>query len=276
MASYLSPGPRPVAGSPRGARQPREAAPGSGSGGGGGEAEDAFPTTPTRGDGRAAAAMTGADRTQTLKDYKVTIEYKYLKQNAPGGVVIVPSHDDLRLWHGVIFIRKSLWANAIFKFLVHLPPAYNDHNVWPEVRFTSKVFNPFVDYETGELDLKVAFPVWDPNQHFMATVLTFVKKIFYIKDFSALKRCANREAHRLFHEDKAEFKRRVDRCVMESQETVYDDMHRSPIRFRQPAAAHDALRASVLDMGEDGSLTVKTKDDVLKACQQARPDSQGA
>ena len=56
-----------------------------------------------------------------------------------------------------------------------------------------------------------------------------------------------------------------------SQETVYDDPHNSPLAFKQPQAAHDALHTAVLNMGKDGSLTVKSKDDVLAACQRARP-----
>lgn len=35
--------------------------------------------------------------------------------------------------------------------------------------------------QTGELDLKGAYPEWDPDRHFVVTVLTFVKKIFYMK-----------------------------------------------------------------------------------------------
>jgi len=227
------------------------------------------PSTPVR---RASIPRSPtSERTQALKDYKLTIEYKHLKQNAPGGVLVVPSFDDLRLWHGVIFVRKSLYANAIFKFIVTLPPEYNDHNVWPQVRFTSEVFNPYVNFETGELDIRSAIPTWDPNQHFMVTVLTFVKKIFYMKDFTALRRPANQEAKMIFDTDKVEFKRRVDQCVIASQETVYDDPHNSPVAFKQPSAAHEALQTAILNMGSDGSLTVKSKDDVLRACQSARP-----
>mmetsp|Transcript_20193 Transcript_20193/g.52797 ORF Transcript_20193/g.52797 Transcript_20193/m.52797 type:complete len:308 (-) Transcript_20193:249-1172(-) len=281
-------------------------------GAGGGAAEEPGPSTPVR---RASIPRSPtSERTQALKDYKLTIEYKHLKQNAPGGVLVVPSFDDLRVsynprhlhrptasllerwrwldwrqlnhrqlanhrpptsnrqvWHGVIFVRKSLYANAIFKFIVTLPPEYNDHNVWPQVRFTSEVYNPYVNFETGELDIRSAIPTWDPNQHFMVTVLTFVKKIFYMKDFTALRRPANREAKMIFDTDKVEFKRRVDHCVIASQETVYDDQNNSPLAFHQPSAAHDALHTAVLNMGSDGSLTVKSKDEVLRACQSARP-----
>ena len=44
-----------------------------------------------------------------------------------------------------------------------------------------------------------------------------------------------------------------------------------PAHLRLPQAAHDHLHTAVLNMGSDGSLTVKSKDDVLRACQSARP-----
>lgn len=56
------------------------------------------------------------DKLQTLKDYRLTIEYKHLKQNAPGGVFVIPSVNHLRIWYGVIFVRRGHYANGIFKF----------------------------------------------------------------------------------------------------------------------------------------------------------------
>jgi hypothetical protein len=37
--------------------------------------------------------------------------------------------------------------------------------------------------QTGELELHSKFPKWDPEQHYTVQVLTFIKKIFYLKDF---------------------------------------------------------------------------------------------
>ena len=154
-------------------------------------------TTPTKDDGPLTSPATPTGRTQALKDLKLTIEYKHLKQNAPGGIIVTPSFDDLRRWHGVIFVRKGPYQGGIFKFIVQLPRQYNDHNVFPEVRFQNEVSNPFVTpmsrgggsgagEEEGEggglLDLRHAYPKWDPTRHFIVTVLTFVKKIFYLKD----------------------------------------------------------------------------------------------
>lgn len=91
------------------------------------------------------------EREQALRDYKVTIEYKHLKSHAPGGVYVVPSMDDLRNFYGIIFVRRGPYTNGIFKFQLRLPKKYNDHNQWPQITFSSYVYNPYVDPTSGEL-----------------------------------------------------------------------------------------------------------------------------
>lgn len=39
--------------------------------------------------------------------------------------------------------------------------------------------------QSRELDLKPKFPEWDPELHYMVAVLTYLKSIFYMKDFPA-------------------------------------------------------------------------------------------
>lgn len=80
---------------------------------------------------------------------------------------------------------------------VELPLDYNDAGTWPMIRFTSSVFNPMVSPTTGELDLKSVFPEWVPGKHYMVTALTYLKKVFYMKDFS-FPHPANPEAQALF------------------------------------------------------------------------------
>ncbi|CAM9284713.1 unnamed protein product [Laminaria digitata] len=180
------------------------------------------------------------------QDYRLTIEYKHLKQNAPGGVFVIPSVNHLRIWYGVIFVRRGHYANGVFKFRVELPADYNDVGTWPVIRFTSSVFNPMVSPVTGELDLKSVFPEWVPGKHYMVTALTYLKKVFYMKDFS-FPRPANPEAQALFQQDdKRGFLERVEACVRESQETVYENEEGSSLRFTEPKPAHDKLREKIL------------------------------
>lgn len=182
-----------------------------------------------------------------MRDYKLSIEYKHLKQSCPGGVHLVPSFNDLRMFHGVVFIRRSTFTNGIFKFTLKCPPRYNDAGTHPVVRFSSYVYNPHVHPQTGEVDIPSAYPVWDPSKHFLVTVLTYMKRIFYVKDYDdlpeeELRRLPNQEALRLFQTDLEAYKRRVLECVKESQRSVYLNDPGCTLQFCEEQKVHEQLR----------------------------------
>lgn len=189
------------------------------------------------------------EREQALRDYKVTIEYKHLKSHAPGGVYVIPSLDDLRTFYGIIFVRRGVFANGIFKFVLRLPLMYNDVDQHPRITFQSYIYNPYVDDATGELDIKTAYPNWDPSKHYLVTVLTFVKKIFYAKTFGDAN--ANMEARQLAEENPAAYRAKVDACVSKSQKDVYDNDPESVAKFTEEQLSHrvlrDLLKANVKD-----------------------------
>mmetsp|Transcript_5235 Transcript_5235/g.6813 ORF Transcript_5235/g.6813 Transcript_5235/m.6813 type:complete len:359 (+) Transcript_5235:488-1564(+) len=237
----------------------------------------------------SSSSNVGKGRTQALKDLKLTIEYKHLKMNAPSGVLVTPSYDDLRTWYGVIFIRKGYYQGGIFKFIVKLPLEYNDHGIYPHIGFYNDVFNPFVhrkktiinvktknndtqnhhdqneeeddqeDDQFYELDLKAQYPAWNSTSHFMVTALTFMKKIFYLKDEDLINQnkttkkndddddCANPEAKQMFLENKEEFAHRASMISTMSQDKVYDHQEISPIQFTTPKVEHEKLRESILE-----------------------------
>ena len=180
------------------------------------------------------------EREQTLRDYKVTIEYKHLKSHSPGGVYLVPSLGDLRLFYGVIFVRRGPFTNGIFKFELKLPPTYNDVNQHPRIIFSSYVYNPHVDVDSGELDIKTAYPKWDPSKHYLVTVLTFLKKIFYAKAFDDA--LANEEAKVLSQTDPVEYRKRVDDCVGQSQKKAFANYEGSTAKFTEEILGHRVLR----------------------------------
>ena len=192
------------------------------------------------------------EREQALRDYKVTIEFKHLKSHAPGGVYVIPSLDDLRNFYGVIFVRRGPFTNGIFKFQLKLPALYNDANQHPQIFFLTNVYNPHVDPETGELDIKTTYPRWDPSRHYLVTVLTFLKKIFYAKSFDDAK--ANPEARDLSMTDATAFRRKVDDCVRESQKDVYRNAEESNLRFTDEQLSHqvlrDLLKANIRDVNQ--------------------------
>jgi ubiquitin-protein ligase len=193
-----------------------------------------------------------AEREQALRDYKVTIEFKHLKSHAPGGVYLIPSLGELRTFYGVIFVRRGPFTNGIFKFRLQLPLLYNELNQHPQIFFTTAVYNPHVDPATGELDIKNTYPRWDPARHYLVTVLTFLKKIFYAKSFGDAS--ANVQARDLANQDPAAFRTKVDACVRDSQKDVFQNLEESTLKFTEDELSHrvlrDLLRANIRDVNQ--------------------------
>jgi ubiquitin-protein ligase len=137
----------------------------------------------------------------------------------------MPEFNDIRKYHGVIFVKKGLYRDGIFRFTLVLPKEYNDVNTYPEVTFTPPIFNPFIDPITGILDLKQDpdKSTWQPDKHYIRDALYFLKRSFYMKDFSVFEQVANEEARKLFKDDKESYAELVNKCVKESCSRMLDD-----------------------------------------------------
>lgn len=136
---------------------------------------------------------------QHIKDFKLAIEFKYLMKHAPAGLYLLPEFDNIRVLHGVIFVRRGLYRDGIFRFRIDLPPQYNEYNTHPMITFTPPIFNPLVDPSTGRLDLSVdpQLQEWHAERHFIVTAISFLKKIFYMKNYNGFLRMPNPEAKNL-------------------------------------------------------------------------------
>ena len=181
------------------------------------------------------------EESKTLRVYKLLIEYKQLAHIAPRGVYVLPSFDDMFLWHGVIFVRRGHYGGGIFKFRYQLPSTYPSIGSRPSVVFTSRVYHPLVHPDSGELELHNAFPNWDPSQHFNVSVLTFIKRIFYLRDFH-VEFPYNATANDHWRDDKATFLEEAAKCVQESLERRHENEPGSSIRMMPPVPQHDQLR----------------------------------
>jgi ubiquitin-protein ligase len=229
-------------------------------------------TTPKRRSRRSKALrspiVSESDREQALRDYKVTIEYKHLKQHSPSGVYVLPSLTSLRSFHGVIFLRRGLYSDAIFKFTIELPPEYNGVNSWPRIVFSTNVYNPHVCPESGELDVKSAYPDWDPHRHYLVTVLTFLKKIFYMKSFSE-NVVANIEARDLSRTDPVAYRRTVEKCARESLRCVHVNEPGCTVKFVEDNICHEILRIMMKETFKDpASISRTLLIDMVKGAQE--------
>ncbi len=123
---------------------------------------------------------------------------------------------------------------------MELPEEYNDVNTWPKITFTQWVYNPHVSVN-GELDVRKVYPNWDPHRHYLVTVLTYLKKVFYMKTFGD-NAVANKEALDLSRSNPAEYRKMVEKCVRESQRGVFMNEPNSSLVFKQENEMHVALR----------------------------------
>jgi hypothetical protein len=80
-------------------------------------------------------------------------------------------------------------------------------------------------------------------------VLTFLKKIFYAKSFEDAK--ANAEARELATKYPAEFRQKVDACVLASQKQVFQNDETSTAQFSEEELSHrvllDLLKQNIKD-----------------------------
>jgi len=204
---------------------------------------------------------------QHIRDYKLAIEFKYLMAHAPAGVYLMPEFEDIRQLHGVIFVRRGLYRDGMFRFVMRLPPMYNTSDTHPQIFFDPPLFSPLVDPLSGALDLcaEEALLVWQPEKHFLVTAVTFLKRVFYMKGFDQFERIANPEAQHMFNTDKQGFLKRVEAEVQASQKAVFRRDSLGPactLLFSELQPAHDdvlrrALQQDALAGKSDAQLSAQ-------------------
>ena len=205
---------------------------------------------------------------QHLRDFKLAIEFKHLMQHAPSGVYLIPELKNIRRLHGVIFIRKGLYRDGVFRFTMILPELYNSMNSHPEIFFTLPVYNPLIHPETGKLDLiqDENLKVWNPEKHFILTALTFLKKIFYLKQYDSFKFVSNEDARNLFNSNKNQYIENVQSFVRQSIDSVHDDQHKlCTLIFTEPKPAHELVRENLL-ANNNNTNDNNNENDNFKSC----------
>ena len=125
-------------------------------------------------------ALTEKAEREKRRDYQLLVEYTSLKTYAPLGMYVIPQLANMRVWHGVIFIRQGEYKGGVFRFKIEIPYSYPQ--TIPAVFFHTYVYHPLIHPETGELALGPQFPSWEPGKHFIFSILAYIKKIFYFKD----------------------------------------------------------------------------------------------
>jgi hypothetical protein len=127
----------------------------------------------------------------------------------------MPHQDNIRKYDGVIFLRRGIYRDGVFRFTLELPAEYNSNDQFPKVVFSPPIFHPLIHpkvrlllgammpfiylrvlifvgifcfffLQTGVVDLRADTNMrggWCADKHFLITVLVFVKRLFYLSSF---------------------------------------------------------------------------------------------
>jgi len=118
-----------------------------------------------------------------IKNLRFVIEYKVYTEKAISGIYIIPSADNVREWHGIIFPHQGFYVSGVFKFVISFPTQYPEKP--PQVTFCTPIYHPLVDPLTLELNLRAKFQTWNPSIQCedpkcpIRDVLLYLKTVLY-------------------------------------------------------------------------------------------------
>ncbi|CAI9720663.1 Hypothetical predicted protein [Octopus vulgaris] len=186
------------------------------------------------------------DLKRSTQEYALMAEFNLLSQQKLPGVYVVPSASNTFIWNGILFIRKGMYQGGIFRFLLKMPENYPSCDC-PSVYFIPPIFHPVINPETGELDVKRAFPKWRKSVNHLWQILLYVRKIFYKID---TKSPWNHDAAVLYDQIEM-YESKVAQSIQKCRESIYEipdpnDLH--AIRFTDwDPDVHEEIRNSILN-----------------------------
>lgn len=122
---------------------------------------------------------------QHLRDFKLAIEFKHLMNHGPGGVYLLPEFDNIRKLHGVIFLRRGVYRDGAFRFVIELSTKYNGKNTHPKVYFAPPIFHPLIHPEVPKIRAILVFDCLSVWLNFPA-VLCSIRLEYLIYDLRKL------------------------------------------------------------------------------------------
>ncbi|CAB3231089.1 unnamed protein product [Arctia plantaginis] len=149
----------------------------------------------------------------------IMAEYRMLQTENLQGIYVIPSYENSFLWFGVIFVRSDYYEGGVFRFTLTLPENFPDEEV-PVLKFTSHLYHPAVDPNTGVLNLTEVFPQWDKKQHHIWLILKYLYSIFHNLN---VKVPSNVDASVAYKSNRKLFMEKVRECVVLSIDHIYDD-----------------------------------------------------
>lgn len=222
-----------------------------------------LPTVPDMDTQLALSAKMIDKRTSTPKgshgyssyytEYALMAEFQLLQQQRLPGIYCLPSYSSPLTWWAVLFIRQGPYRGAVLRFRILLPENYPDGDV-PKVEFDGPVFHPFVDIETNQLNVKQGFKKWKRNVNHLWQLLLYIRRSFYKVEVPNIELASNKEAARLWEEDKPLFEAEAEKCVKDWETRRYNTTSDDPhyIRFSQFEESVHTPALKEMKAGGDG------------------------
>lgn len=187
-------------------------------------------------------------------EYTLLAEYNLLQKQMIPGLYVLPASKTPLTWYGVLFIHHGIYEEGIFKFVMSIPENYPDGDC-PLVKFVPPVYHPLVDRETGELDIRQAFPLWRRTVNHLWQVLLFARRLFYRIQSS---NPVNEAAAKLYNNDTNAYREKVKENIMLCSEQLCNPVDDDPhsIRFTEwQPAKHENVKNSILSTKDKPELS---------------------
>ena len=142
-------------------------------------------------------------------DIRLKIDFVEIERDGlPNNIQIdVPDPDNLREFNVEITPLEGLWRQAKYKFNVEVSTAY-PHSP-PKVKCETKILHPNIELETGKVCLNILRENWTP----VLTLMEIFQSLLFLLYEPNPTDPLNRDAARLFHDDKEQFERKVARSL---------------------------------------------------------------
>ncbi|GMT11229.1 hypothetical protein PFISCL1PPCAC_2526, partial [Pristionchus fissidentatus] len=186
-----------------------------------------------------------------LLRHAIISEYAILGQKPIEGMFIMPGHQNILEWSGILFIRNGVYAGGIFRFCVNLPSDFPETDDLPVITLESEVFHPQISLKERRVDLNRYFPDgWKRDKHHVWNALMVLHRIFFSLDVD-IETSANHEAAILWKDDRKKFKSLARHCVDHSRTIVYEESKNNDdancLRFTPWCEAeHQSIRERIM------------------------------
>ncbi|XP_071704056.1 ubiquitin-conjugating enzyme E2 2-like [Rutidosis leptorrhynchoides] len=147
--------------------------------------------------------MSTSARTRLIRDFE-TLQY-----DPPGGITGGPCDNNLMLWNSSIFNPDFTPWHGGMRLTLKFSEDYSYKT--PSIQFISKMFHPNI-YEDGRIYLGIIESTWTPVYDVAAILTTIQSMLCDPSPYSP----ANREAARMFIENKWEYDRKVRDIIARS------------------------------------------------------------